>query len=150
MTRIAALIIACAMVSACVADPNAARMPSPVAGPPSAAAPPGAPLAPASYLTLVKGNTIEGSSATAGPFAVFIAEDGSQRLQFWVNGVERRDAGRITAVEETVCSSWGGVRGGAPRCSRIFKDGDTLHAVWADGGGWNSSYRIVPGNPRNL
>lgn len=147
MHRIILPCLAALGLAACVAGQET---PKPVAGPGSVAPPSGTLLSAEDYLALVRGNTIEGTSATAGPFVVHVNQDGSQRLLFWHQGLERRVPGALTVRDGLPCSAWEGVRGGAPRCSRIYKDGDTLHALWADDGTWNSSYRVVPGNPRNL
>lgn len=111
--------------------------------------PPGTLLGPLDYLAMVGGNTIEGMTADGRAFATFIAEDGAQRHVFWPNGIETRTTGQLTVSDSMVCSAWQGAED-APRCALIYQNGDAVHAVWAGGGGRAASYRIVPGNPRDL
>lgn len=102
------------------------------------------------YFNLVRGNTIEGITNRGVDIAIYVAEDGTQRMYWQSMRSQGRDDGRIVLRDGRACSSWRIARGGQEACGRIFRDGDTFRGVDRDTGQVISTFRIVPGNPRGL
>ncbi len=145
-----AAVLAVILVAACAPD-----QPSPVtAAPPQPAAAaqpaPGEELDGEAYLTLARGNTLVGVSSRGADFAIYVAEDGTQRMAWQTMRSSGRDEGRIVLRDGKACSSWRIQRDGAEACGRIFRDGETFRGVDRDTGAVISTFRILPGNPRGL
>lgn len=146
MLRPMPVILVASLLAAGCADGQAPASQAPSS---PAAALPGEPVSAETLVSLVRGNTMQGTTANNEPFAVHVAPDLSQRLRVTLsNGRVVNEAGRLSTQGDLACSSWTTIRNGAPLCTSTRREGDTFRSYAA--GRLNSTFTIRPGNPEGL
>lgn len=140
LSRVGLLVLAMAL-PACVADQQGRPATS-------AATLPGEAVAAERFIELVRGNSMMGSTANGQAYTVHVAQDLTQRLRVGSGINMQTDQGRISAENGEICSRWTFIRGGAPACGAMRREGDTFRQ-YMNGRLW-STFTIRPGNPENL